>query len=249
MPRVSQAHEQQVRERIVAAALRVFSERGFHRATMQDVVRESGLSVGAIYTYFTSKGELFLAGCDLTSNVGLGELANRLAGGRSVLDKLAIGIGYFFDAQAPIDPNAPAVHGLPAGDFMVQAWAEADQDAAVREALGRRRAQLVTVGQLLLREAMAKGEAPAWIDPEAITYALLALLDGLLLQRVEMGDAWRRTDMERRATAVLELLLAATHAPERPAVPAIPPQQSSRMIDFATDVVTSRSAAATEVRS
>ena len=55
MPRVSAAREQEVRDRIVRAALAVFAEHGFHRATMQDVVRASGLSVGAIYTYFKRK--------------------------------------------------------------------------------------------------------------------------------------------------------------------------------------------------
>src|SRR5439155_829870 len=68
MPRVSQEHEQEVRDRIVRAALQVFAERGFHRATMQDIVRASGLSVGAIYTYFKSKSELILAGCDLITD-------------------------------------------------------------------------------------------------------------------------------------------------------------------------------------
>ena len=223
MPRVSQAHEQQVRERIVAAALRVFSERGFHRATMQDVVHESGLSVGAIYTYFSSKGELFLAGCDLTSEVGLAELGDRLALGRTVVDKLAIAIGFFFDAMEP------ASQGLPAGDFMVQAWAEADQDPAIREALARRRAQLVTVGQMLLREAIARGEAPSWLDPEATTYGYLALLDGLILQRIEAGASWRRSDMERRAMAMIELMLAAAHAPERPTVPDVPARRFSKV--------------------
>ena len=48
--------------RIVAAAVRVFAEKGYHGATMQDVVRESGLSIGAMYTYFKGKDELFLAG-------------------------------------------------------------------------------------------------------------------------------------------------------------------------------------------
>ena len=66
MPRITQQHEQQVRQRIAAAALRVFGEHGFHRATIQDVVRESGLSVGAIYTYYKSKDELFLSICDMT---------------------------------------------------------------------------------------------------------------------------------------------------------------------------------------
>src|SRR5215467_13409091 len=58
MPRVSHEHEQAVRDRIVRAALQVFAERGFHRATMQDIVRQSGLSVGAIYTNFKSKSDL-----------------------------------------------------------------------------------------------------------------------------------------------------------------------------------------------
>src|SRR6478735_4060494 len=78
VPRVSAEHEQEVRERIVRAATRVFSERGFHRATMQDIVRASGLSVGAIYTYFKSKDELILAGCDLITDQEMTELARRL---------------------------------------------------------------------------------------------------------------------------------------------------------------------------
>jgi len=60
MPRVTVAHEQAVRQRIVEAAIRVFGEMDYQRATVQDVVRASGLSVGAVYTYFKSKEELFL---------------------------------------------------------------------------------------------------------------------------------------------------------------------------------------------
>ena len=70
MPRISAAHEQQVRDRIIQAAVTVFSEKGYHRATISDVVQRSGLSVGAIYTYFRSKEELFLHGCDLISGQG-----------------------------------------------------------------------------------------------------------------------------------------------------------------------------------
>ena len=79
MPRVSQQHEREVRDRIVRAAISVFAERGFHRATMQDIVRASGLSVGAIYTYFRSKSDLILAGCDLITDQELAQLGGRLA--------------------------------------------------------------------------------------------------------------------------------------------------------------------------
>src|SRR5215207_3478859 len=97
MPRVTQQHEQEVRRRIVQAAIRVFGERGFHRATMQDIVRESGLSVGAIYTYFKSKSELILAGCDLITDQELGELRKRLAAIAGYHDRIAAAVGFFFD--------------------------------------------------------------------------------------------------------------------------------------------------------
>src|SRR5512145_1186324 len=79
MPRLTAAQEQQVRDRIIRAAVAVFAEKGYHRATIADVVARSGLSVGAIYTHFTGKDELFLHSCDLISGQGLDELAARLA--------------------------------------------------------------------------------------------------------------------------------------------------------------------------
>jgi hypothetical protein len=45
-----------------------------------------------------------------------------------------------------------------------------------------------------------------------------ALLDGLVLQRIEDGDRWRRADAERRAFAMLELLLGSASASSRPQV-------------------------------
>ena len=215
MPRVSAAHEQEIRARIVVASLRVFAELGYRRATMQDIVRASGLSVGAIYTYFKSKDELFLAGCDLTNDASLGELAERLAGEHTTAEKLAIGVGYFLDS---ID----AFGDLPGmGPFVVQAWSEASREPAVRETLIRRREQLVTVGQMLLREGMARGEVPAWMDPEAVATAYMAMLDGLILLRVEEGASYRRADAERRALAMLQLVLAAAGVEAPPAVPAV----------------------------
>lgn len=216
MPRVSAAHERQVRDRIVSAALRVFAERGLHRATMQDVVREAGLSVGAIYTYFRSKGELFLAGCDMTAEQELGELGRRLARANSVVERLAVAIGFFFDAM-----EAPTDHADSAA-FLVQAWAEADQEPAIRDMLLRRREQLVTISRMLIQEGIASGEIPAWLDVEAAATATSALLDGLLLQRLEAGPHYRRADFERRAFVIAEALIAAATG-RRPEIPAAPP--------------------------
>jgi len=49
------------RRRILAAALRVFRERGFDAATMREVAAAAGMSLGAAYYYFDSKDALVMA--------------------------------------------------------------------------------------------------------------------------------------------------------------------------------------------
>jgi AcrR family transcriptional regulator len=49
------------RERLLAAAERVFFERGFHGASLEAVAEEAGLTKGAVYSRFESKADLFLA--------------------------------------------------------------------------------------------------------------------------------------------------------------------------------------------
>ena len=208
LPRVTAAHEQEVRDRIIAAAVRVFSEKGYHSSTIADVCRESGLSVGAIYTYFASKEALFLQSCDLISARGLDELAQRLATATTTAERLTISIGLYIET---IDEY----EGAPGQISLVQAWAEADREPGVREMLAARRERLVGAGQLLLYQGIASGELPAWIDVDAVTRGILAMLDGLLLQRIEAGDAHRPGDLLRRAVAMAELLLAAACS-ERP---------------------------------
>jgi AcrR family transcriptional regulator len=218
MPKVTAAHEAAVRERIIAAALQVFADKGFHGATMQDVVHASGLSVGAIYTYFSGKAELFLASCELTSDQAVEELTGRLDPSAPTAERLAVAVGFFLDSTVEVGPtfDSPAL--------LVQAWAEARNEPAVRETLVRRREQLVTLSRILIADGIARGELPAWMDVDATATAATALLDGLILQRIEEGPAFRREEAERRAHAFLELALAAAARTARPAVPSVEPR-------------------------
>jgi TetR/AcrR family transcriptional regulator, transcriptional repressor for nem operon len=203
MPRISAAHEQQVRDRIIKAAVTVFSEKGYHRATISDVVQRSGLSVGAIYTHFRNKEELFLQSCDLISGQGLDQLAARLAPLTTSVERLRAAVAYYVETIDEFE-DAPGQVGL------VRAWAEAGEEPGVREMLVRRRERLVGAAQLLLREAIARGELPSWVDVDALARGFMALLDGLLLQRIEAGDMYRPEESLRYANAVLDVLLAAS---------------------------------------
>jgi AcrR family transcriptional regulator len=48
---------------IVAAATRVFAERGYHLARMDDVAAELGISKGLLYASFATKEDLFMQVC------------------------------------------------------------------------------------------------------------------------------------------------------------------------------------------
>lgn len=55
------AREDSTRERLLSAAARVFAERGYAGATLDEVSRAAALTKGAVYWHFQSKMELFLA--------------------------------------------------------------------------------------------------------------------------------------------------------------------------------------------
>ena len=49
------------RDRILSAALEVFAGKGYHRAIVDDIVRASGTSKGAVYHHFPNKEAVFVA--------------------------------------------------------------------------------------------------------------------------------------------------------------------------------------------
>ncbi|HEX3927628.1 MAG TPA: TetR/AcrR family transcriptional regulator [Gemmatimonadales bacterium] len=48
-------------DELIAAALTVFSERGFRQTTLEEVAARAGVSKGTVYLYFESKDDLFRA--------------------------------------------------------------------------------------------------------------------------------------------------------------------------------------------
>ena len=57
------------RDKILDAALGIFSAKGYHDTRMDEIVDESGTSKGSIYFHFPNKERLFLALVDQFSNL------------------------------------------------------------------------------------------------------------------------------------------------------------------------------------
>ena len=76
------------RAQILEAALHCFARKGFHSATMDDLVRASGLSKGSLYWHFASKEDVFLALFDAFAESVFAEWDGLLAEGLGTLESL-----------------------------------------------------------------------------------------------------------------------------------------------------------------
>jgi AcrR family transcriptional regulator len=60
-PLTPERRRQQTRDYLLEAAARVFAERGFHGASLDQVAAAAGFTKGAVYSNFKNKEDLFLA--------------------------------------------------------------------------------------------------------------------------------------------------------------------------------------------
>ncbi len=141
-----------------------------------------GLSVGAIYTHFSGKEALFLHSCDHVSARGLEELATRLARRPRTAERLAMAITLFIESIDDFDGDAgpgrlsrPGPRPRPSPAVRRCSCADGGSAWSARRTCSSRTA--------------SHGELPAWLDVDGIARAFLAMLDGLLLQRVEAGPS------------------------------------------------------------
>jgi AcrR family transcriptional regulator len=175
MPKLSPATAAARRRQIVDAALVCFAERGFHKATLQDVVRVSGLSPGSIYCHFANKDDIVYAVVEARHRGDVHNLELAL-NANSLEEALLLLANAFF--PSPARPADRAWRRL-----AVQLWAESHRDAtllrAVREGVDRPRTMLAD----LLRKARGRGELPHGIDPEATARVLIAVFQGITLQQ------------------------------------------------------------------
>jgi AcrR family transcriptional regulator len=204
MPRITPAHEQAVRQRIIDAAVQVLGELGYQRATVQDVVRASGLSVGAVYTYFKNKEELFVAACTCEVDAEKSQLRLRMAELGSVTDRLRAALDFAIAASG-LDGEL----GIRASLSMV-----ARESPQLRQVLRDRRTEMVAFARLVLAESLAREELPRWIDADGVASAFVTLIDGFSVRAMETGFT-APEEARREAYALLELLVGAP--PQLPA--------------------------------
>lgn len=167
------------REQLLEAAARVFGQRGYEGASMSQIAAEAGFSKGALYWNFASKEDLFFALIDQTDE-RLRDLLALVAAApseRDVSADLSRGVSRVLDEQRDM---VLLFHEY-------SALAVRDPELAVRYA--KRNAQLRgELAAVISTRQEARG-VPLVVPAEHIATAVIALVDGLSIQRLTEPEA------------------------------------------------------------
>jgi AcrR family transcriptional regulator len=171
------------REQILAAARACFLRQGLHNTSMQDLIAEADLSVGAVYRYFRSKNEIINAIAETVTGGILGQLTDVVARRLPLIEAMSRVLDVVDDQLKP------------EGNFRLglQVWAEASLDPAIGALVERRYRDMRAAFVTLAGAAVAAGELPPETDVDAVGGVLFGLLPGYGLQRLLVGTPDKAT--------------------------------------------------------
>ncbi|MFD9910594.1 TetR/AcrR family transcriptional regulator [Streptomyces sp. NPDC059063] len=186
MARVSQEHLDARRRQILDGAALCFARNGFHATSMQDVLKEVGLSAGAVYRYFSGKEELIGA---IVGEV-LRELRETFeaAGRETPPPPPDVLVGRAFGQVLDLKP------GLRDGDrpyfprLIVQVWTETLRNPELREVMqsgyDRVRAAWVGIVEGYQAAGMIRDDVPA----DHVARTMIAAAQGFVAQIALFDD-------------------------------------------------------------
>jgi len=184
MPRVVPEYKEEARTRILLAANKVFGEKGYRQATMDDVAKKLGVSKGALYLYFASKEDLFEAICRAEPQAFKGVLYSSFSKNKQPLDSA----GDFFD-------NMLKWYG-PESGLSFEIFSEASHNPGLRRILKKTQDDYATVLMSYLEDGRKQGfiDLDRDLDLHYLTYALIGLWNGiesLIVSGLSVEDARR----------------------------------------------------------
>jgi AcrR family transcriptional regulator len=181
MHRQPRPRREAVRRRLLDAAVRVFAERGFDAASLDQVAARAGFTKGAVYSNFASKDELFFALMD-------DQIQRRVDAVRALVP------------QGIAADQLDALHKI--GRLLTEAftdqrdwqllfldfWRRAVCDSRVRLQFLQHRRALRTAISPAVREVLPGGATFGDLTGNEIVTVVLALSNGLAIERLTDPD-------------------------------------------------------------
>jgi TetR/AcrR family transcriptional regulator, transcriptional repressor of aconitase len=182
MPKISEEKRQVRRDQILAAAWRCFSRKGIHSTSMEEIIREAGLSAGAVYLYYKSKDELILAAIS------------------TYMDDLRQLLMPILLQDDPLDPpslvqqiTAAIIRHTRRSDvdlnkIILLCWSEAQTNPGVQNLISDFQLKYRQTLTTLVRRWQKRGDLAPEVSPEDVSKALLSFFLGFIVQSALLGQ-------------------------------------------------------------
>jgi AcrR family transcriptional regulator len=180
MPKISDEKRQARRMQILEAAWVCFQKQGLHVTTMADIIQASGLSAGAVYSYFPGKEDLINAALT-TSLTGVRDRVMPILMATPAPDVL---VGQIAEAITLFTVR----EGYDLRRLALLGWSEAQRDERLRATMGQFyttfREELARLAQRWKQGGLLKEDASA----DDVAKAILATVLGFVVQSALLED-------------------------------------------------------------
>jgi AcrR family transcriptional regulator len=165
----------QTRAELMASARQRFLRRGFHASSLEQVAEEAGFTIGAVYSRFGSKADLFLAILD------------------ERIDQLVAEVAQVAALDQPLGDHAELLAGRRMAllererewfPLVLEFWSHAARDERLRREFGARHERLVAAYAGLIEADYARLGLPLPMAPEVLARAVVAMGNGVALERL-----------------------------------------------------------------
>jgi AcrR family transcriptional regulator len=182
------------RAALLAAARRVFLAAGYHGASVDAVAGEAGFTIGAVYSQFGGKAELFLALLEQRIEERIGRIRSVVDGSGVAAELTAVARQWAGVLRTDLDWTLLVI------EFRVHAA----RDPVLAARFAELHARLLRAVVQSLTESLG---LPATPEVEDLARLLLATGPGGALARAAEGEAFRDELMEETMVALAQRLL------------------------------------------
>jgi AcrR family transcriptional regulator len=163
------------RAELMASARQLFLRRGFHASSLELVAEEAGFTIGAVYSRFGSKADLFLAILD------------------EHIDQIVAGVAQVAGLDQPLPAHAELLAGRRMAllererdwfPLVLEFWSHAARDERLRREFAARHERLVGAYAGLIEADYARLGLALPLAPEVLARAVVAMGNGVALERL-----------------------------------------------------------------
>lgn len=200
MPKLTEEHQQQQRTTILTAARHCFARNGFHATSIDDIARESEMSLSTIYRHFHGKDDIIYASTEERFDSLIATLDQSMT--RRPLP--APSLVFTTVVQNLVREFGGSDDFREAARLVLNAWTEAGRNLRVGEHAGSVHEELRTTLATIMRTYQKAGLLRPGLNADTAADTVWMLSLGLFAREALIGDH----AIERTARIVDEILLA-----------------------------------------